>query len=424
MLPEKLQLHIEQLESRSGYQRQAALEILADYYEAILFPKLLLMLSDYVLINRQLAAQHLLRWKDRPEISKLCVDYFLELLAIKSRVRIVDGIEDILFNIVQEQLEYIRYIIQVKQGKLSRILFNHSQQYQWFNSEDLLALSKQAKDPIVRRYWIKYLGLQAKDFLLTELTNTKYKDVYFAILRLLVESNWHTRDILFDALHSRYYSIMEYALYYLKKENFDFLKYFNDYPIQSLDRKKIKVRLLQMILLKWDKMDFISKFTQLDQPEIAFSILYQGVRCNYLSMLECIKIIQEHSLKISFNSLLKLRPKDIIDLDNLENLLSLSDPQGSFHQKMVLTCSFPLWDALDWLTTQWAWVKTKEDESVMSSIFCDLLRKVEFRYYAPTWSELKKNTIYYKCNALAVKFGLEDQYAKSLANLRALLLKD
>lgn len=88
MLIEKFQTRINELYSYSGYERQAALNALADCFEPMLFSHLLVKLSDYVAVNRQLAAQHLLRWAERPEISTLCIDYFLDLLAIKKRIRL------------------------------------------------------------------------------------------------------------------------------------------------------------------------------------------------------------------------------------------------------------------------------------------------------------------------------------------------
>ena len=121
---ENLNAMIEQLYVRDGRQREIALKTIAHCYEPELFPHLLLKLSDYVAINRKLAAQHLLRWSERSEISYLCVDYFLDLIAIKERIRLADHIEDILFDKINSQLEYVRQIIEGKQGKLSRALFD------------------------------------------------------------------------------------------------------------------------------------------------------------------------------------------------------------------------------------------------------------------------------------------------------------
>lgn len=118
MTLEQLQQSINQLYWWDGHERQAALERLSNCYEPILFPHLLRKLSDYVPINRQLAAQHLLIWVERPEGADLCIDYFLDVYAIQKRIRIVGEVEDVLVNKVAQNLDKVKSILQLKQGKL------------------------------------------------------------------------------------------------------------------------------------------------------------------------------------------------------------------------------------------------------------------------------------------------------------------
>jgi hypothetical protein len=64
------------LRNYSGYIRQSTLEQIRDNYDEDLFPHLLDRLSDYVKSNRKLAVNHLERWREHPEFSKLCIRFF------------------------------------------------------------------------------------------------------------------------------------------------------------------------------------------------------------------------------------------------------------------------------------------------------------------------------------------------------------
>lgn len=421
---ETLNAMIEQLYMRDGRQREIALKTVAHCYEPELFPHLLLKLSDYVAINRKLAAQHLLLWSERPEISYLCIDYFLDLIAIRERIRLADHIEDILFDKTNNHLEYVRQIIEGRQGKLARALFEAAKKYNWFKQQELLDISKIAKDQVIRKYWIAHLLLQDREFLFATLHSTTSRDIALASLQKIIEKNWHTMFILQSGFESRYHGIMDYAYYYLKKENFDFKYYFETNNFNDLSPQKLKIRLLQLILLKWDKNYFIQILRSLEQPLMIFSLIYRAIKVKYLTLNESIIILQNHKLYFPVYLLLKLKDSNI-SIDDFEDLLSLSSESISFQERIQFTENFLLWESLDWLTRQWDLANSIDEERLLIPWISNLLIQIQYQYYSPViWNELQKANIYAKTYAFIVKFSLESQHLKAVEQLRTLLIKE
>ena len=124
MLEAQQQFYMQRLLAWNGHHRQDALEQLADCYETVLFPMLLKRLSDYVPINREMSAQHLVRWSERTDFSDLCVQYFEDVVAIQKRIRIVDAVEDLLLRKTSENLIAIENVFLKQQGKRPRLFLD------------------------------------------------------------------------------------------------------------------------------------------------------------------------------------------------------------------------------------------------------------------------------------------------------------
>ena len=77
------EIKLYKLRSYDGFTRQRMLEHLKHCFDAELFPHLLERLSDYVEINRQLAAQHVLEWSEHAEFSQLCIHHFLLIATLQ-----------------------------------------------------------------------------------------------------------------------------------------------------------------------------------------------------------------------------------------------------------------------------------------------------------------------------------------------------
>ncbi|MDC4312611.1 hypothetical protein OHV31_04890 [Acinetobacter baumannii] len=112
-----------------------------------------------VQVNRHLAARHLLEWAERSDCADLCITYFLDIEAIKGRIRIVGEIEDILMDKIHQNLDKVKLVLLSRQGKLSRALFNYIQSNQLIIESELLEIAKNANDQWIRHYWINFAGL-------------------------------------------------------------------------------------------------------------------------------------------------------------------------------------------------------------------------------------------------------------------------
>ena len=67
---------------------------------------------------------------------------FLDIEAIKGRIRIVGEIEDILMDKIHQNLDKVKLVLLSRQGKLSRALFNYIQSNQLIIESELLEIAK------------------------------------------------------------------------------------------------------------------------------------------------------------------------------------------------------------------------------------------------------------------------------------------
>lgn len=385
-----------QLRSYDGYIRQSTLEQLQDCYETALFPALLFRLSDYVPINQKLAAIHLQRWSERPEFSRLCVDYFLDIAAIQKRIRVVTEVEELLLKEVANNKSYLQDTLISLQGELPRILLVYIKKYQWVEHDYLIELCKVAKDQIVRKFWLDFIiQTQSNHELMIELQTSKFRDVQYRLFDVLYHRGVLTTDDLIKLWHSHYLSIMDYAYFALRQCQFDFKEYFTQYSIDSLNRQQLKIRAFQWILWKGDLPHFFHIIEKMESQKVAnalvlFALKQKNIKLNqYLEYFHSTQQIVSPSQFIKAKGYCDTQPT----LDELKQYLCLVEGSLSFQQKLDLTQGYSLWDQLYWFVTQQKFIETEKDqESFYYHLRCRL-QFLSYETYPPRWTVLQKNEV-------------------------------
>ena len=57
----------------------------------------------------------------------------------------------------------MQHTVSSEQGQLPRVLLNYIVEHQWIEQEQLLELSKVAKDQIVRKFWLDHITQNESD---------------------------------------------------------------------------------------------------------------------------------------------------------------------------------------------------------------------------------------------------------------------
>jgi hypothetical protein len=353
------------LRDYDGYARQRTLEHLKDCYEQELFPALLFRLSDYVEINRELAAQHFQRWSQRPEFTQLCIDHFLQIAAVQQRVRTVPEIENLLLNTVAKNKDYLQHTVSSEQGQLPRVLLNYIVEHQWIEQEQLLELSKVAKDQIVRKFWLDHIIQNESDQkLLFELKNSQFRDVQYYLFDVLYQRKILNTDDIIDLWHSRFLSVMDYAYFALRQQNFNFKNYFNQYPIELLSPQQVKIRAYQWVLFKGEQAQFFEIIEKIEIKTIANALVLFALKQKFIQFhqyLDYFTLTQQKLLPHNF-----IKAKVYSDtqptLDELKQYLSLVKDNLSLQQRLNLTQNYSLWDQLYWFVTQQEYIQTEKDQ--------------------------------------------------------------
>ncbi|MCU4417477.1 CbiQ family ECF transporter T component [Acinetobacter bereziniae] len=389
----ELESSLLKLNSYDGYLRQKMLKKFKDYFDSDLFPHLLYRLSDYVDVNRQLAAQHILRWSQRPEFSKLCVDYFYEISMLRNRDRTDLDSFNLLLSKIAENKAYLSETLINQQGKLPRILLNFIIDYQWIDESELFELCEFSKDQHIRAYWLEHL-IQHKsdDEILYKLKRSSYKDVKYRLFDFLYQKDLLTIDDLIIFWHSHFFSIMDYAYFTLRQKKFDFEDYFKTHPTEALSSYDAKIRAYQWILLKGDHDEFLSIIKQIHHPLIVNSILFSALRQKYIQISEYLSIYKNMQLRLSFSHLSKA--KKYLDvqptLDELIQYLSLITEEIGIQARLELVSGYNTWERLYWYVNQHDYITTNEDQSVFDIFVRHNLRHLKYAYGAMFFTESQK----------------------------------
>lgn len=419
---DEIRVKINQLYFWDGYQREAALRQLSGCFEPSLFPHLLRKLSDYVQVNRHLAARHLLEWAERSDCADLCITYFLDIEAIKGRIRIVGEIEDILMDKIHQNLDKVKLVLLSKQGKLSRALFNYAQSKQLIIESELLDIAKNANDQWLRRYWINFALQQNEDFLKSEFRLSKYVDVKKVLLNRLLELDALDNEILMIALNSANLSIIDFAIFVLKSRDFDFNEYFIQFQNNQLENGSVKKCLLQMLILEWNKQDFYLYIDNLNDKSILFMILYRALKMKYISLGEVINLFYRKQLKLPFYLLQKIA-KLSTELKEIDELYLLTTTPISFVQRLEFSENLSFWDKVEWLIHIEKYCQTDDEKDVLRDSIKILLNLAKYQYYSPLWKKDDKKIYWILFQNMGNVLNLVHIYPQEYENLKKLITK-
>lgn len=422
MSPEKLQQCINQLYCWDGYEREAALKRLKGCFEPVLFPHLLRKLSDYVPINRQLAAQHLLVWSEKAECIDLCIDYFLDVYAIQKRIRIVGEIEEILMQKIAHNLDRVKSILRFKQGKLARTLYRYVFDKRILSELELVEIAQYANDQGIRKYWIEFVSRQNIEFIAQQFLQTRYMDVKKATLYELQRQNGLNEATLLLALNSQYLSIIDIAIFELKKRNFDFSKYFEKFLMPlSLTQQEVKLGLLQMLLLKWDKQDFNLLIKHLNEFSALFYVLYKAMKLNYFDLGDVVLVLKEQQAKQPFYLLKKFALLERIQPRQLDELYQLTNQQLDLDERLEACDHFSFWNKFDWLICLWKYCHTNREKQILKERVETLLSEMRYQYYKPIWTKEEKSERAVLFATFCQVFNLTKQYQVECDKVQELL---
>lgn len=419
---DEIRVKINQLYLWDGYQREAALRQLSGCFEPSLFPHLLRKLSDYVQVNRHLAARHLLEWAERSDCADLCITYFLDIQAIKGRIRIVGEIEDILMDKINQNLDKVKLVLLSKQGKLSRALFNYVQSKQLIIESELLDIAKNANDQWLRRYWINFALQQNEDFLKSEFRISNYVDVKKVLLNRLLELDALDNEILMIALNSANLSIIDFAIFVLKSRDFDFNKYFIQFQNNQLENGRVKKCLLQMLILEWNKQDFYLYIDKLNDKSILFMILYRAVKIKYISLGEVINLFYRKQLKLPFYLLQKIA-KLSTELKEIDELYLLTTTPINFIQRLEFSENLSFWDKVEWLIHIEKYCQTDDEKDVLRESIKMVLNLAKYQYYSPLWKKDDKEIYWTLFQNMGNVLKLVHIYPQEYENLKKLITK-
>lgn len=385
---------LQSLRYYDGYARQRTLEDLKDCYEQELFPALLFRLSDYVEINRELAAQHIQRWSQRPEFAQLCIDHFLQIAAVQQRVRTVPEIENLLLNTVAENKDYLQRTVIFEQGQLPRVLLNYIVEHQWIKQEQLLELSKIAKDQIVRKFWLDHITQNESDQkLLFELKNSQFRDVQYYLFDILYQRKILNTDDIIELWHSRFLSVMDYAYFILRQQNFNFKDYFNQYPIELLSPQQVKIRAYQWVLFKGEQAQFFEIIEKIEIKPIANALVLFALKQKFIQFYQYLDYFALTQQKLLPHNFIKAKVYSDTQptLDELKQYLSLVKDNLSLQQRLDLTQGYSLWDQLYWFVTQQEYIQTEKDRQDFYYHLRCRLQFLSYEIYPPRWTVIQKD---------------------------------
>lgn len=381
------------LKSYDGYTRQKMLKKLQQCFEPELFPHLLYRLSDYVEVNRHLAAEHILRWSKRPEFSKLCSDYFFEISMLQNRDRTDSDSLKLLLSEVSSNRVYLSETLINKQGKLPRILLKFILQYQWIEEYELLQFCGLAKDQHIRAFWLKQLIQHKTDEeVLYQLKQSSYRDVQYRLFDFLYQKDVLTTDDLILFWHSKFLTIMDYAYFALRSKNFNFEMYFKAHPVEQLSTFDVRIRAHQWMLLKGDLTEFYTIIEQVNQPLIVDSILSLALKQKYIEIDQYFSFYRKMGRKLHFYHLSKAKKylSEKPSLDELIHYSSFIDDGISFHQRLELVNGSNFADQLYWYVKQHDYIETIEDQQLLGSYVRQNLQNLKYAIYGVQWTESQK----------------------------------
>ena len=377
------------LKDYSGYIRQKTLESLANCFDAELFPHLLNRLSDYIPINRQLAAEQITKWSERPEFSQLCMVHFLEITTLQKRERTEQRVFQLLLEKIGQNQKVLQEGLTEQQGLLPRELLKFTIQQQWIESAVLFELCKNAKDQHVRAHWLENLILNQNDIeLIAELKETKYRDVKYRLFDVLYQRQALKTDDLIDMWHSPYVSVMDYAYFTLRQQKFDFNNYFLKNPLHTLTHAQARIRACQWIMMKGDLAQFYQILDQVENHIIVKALMKYAVKQQYIQFEQYLNYFQNIRQKLVLADVLKTKKlsKHHLNVDELQQMTLLLDDEVTLQQKLDWVEDLHVWDKLYWYVIQFSHDQTLEEKALFRQVTDHLMLNMQYITHSPAWS--------------------------------------
>lgn len=373
----------EKLYSYDGYVRENTLKQLKNCFEPELFPHLLRKLGDYVDINRQLAYTHLKNWSNRADFAKVCLTYFVEIQIVQKRERTIQGVEQLLFNAIDQNLTELKSIILNHPSQISRALYQYIKDHQKLSEEECIQLAQHTKDQLIRRDWINYVLQQEIEYIKYQFYTSKYVDVKKEIIYFLVEKNELDESILIEAFNLPHLCIVDSATFALKKRNFNFHVYFGRFPLTKLTPHQLRLRAYQIVFLGWDISEFFHVVSKIHHKKMIFPILAKAYKLKYLNTQNIIHFLQQQNLRYSYSLLKPIVSNKTIE--NMETIYSLCDEKIKIETCLEIYNDLSFWEKLRWLCKIYLYIETENEKQVIFFKLKNLLRLLQYQHYLPLW---------------------------------------
>lgn len=385
-------ISILKLKSYDGYLRQEMLEKFQQNFQPALFPHVLNRLSDYVPINRKLAATHIQEWSERTEFSKLCIDHFYEIATLQKRERTEEEIFTLLLCKVKNDKAYLVETLTQQQGILSRILLEFIIKYEWIDSDELFELCRNAKDQKVRAHWLEQIiQYESNLALILILKSSSFREVQYRLFDILYKRNALNTEDLVLMWQSSFISVMDYASFALRQIDFDFERYFTENPISALSISHLRIRAYQWILLKEDIIEFFKIIEQIDQSLIVNSVLFFALKQKYIQVDQYLSFYQKSGRKLYFYQLSKARKylQNKLSLDELDRylLIMVTKDEVNFQQRLKLVEGYNIGDQLYWFIQQIQYIQTTQDQKFFENHLQEKLTHLKNAAYGLKWTE-------------------------------------
>ena len=279
----------------------------------------------------------------------------------------------------------MQHTVSSEQGQLPRVLLNYIVEHQWIEQEQLLELSKVAKDQIVRKFWLDHITQNESDpKLLFELKHSQFRDVQYHLFEVLFQRKILNTDDIIELWHSCFLSVMDYAYFALRQQNFDFENYFNKHPITLLSSQQMKIRAYQWVLFKGEQAQFFEIIEKIEIISIANALVLFALKQNFIQLYQYLDYFTLTQQKLLPHQFFKAKVYSATQptLGELEQYLQLTKVDISFEHILNLTQNYDLWDQVYWFVTQQKYVQTEEEQQN----FDDQVKyRLQFLHYRIWW---------------------------------------
>lgn len=383
------------LRSYDGHIRQAVLESMKECFDSELFPHLLWRLNDYVGINQKLAADHVQRWAVRQEFSAVCAQYFLEIAALKNRLRINQDVFHLLLAGVGKNKEYLKESLTQKQGRLPRVILAFILEYQWLVEDELMSLCEHANDQLVRKHWLDKIMQTGAEQQLSFLRNAQQKDVQYTLFNALWHTNILTVNDLIQFWHSPYLAVMDYADFALRQKNFDFDQYFQEHPIQDLSQRSLRLRAYQWVIRRGSQAEFFNIIQALDNQVIANAVMKSALKRKFVNFEQVISYYHRTGQKLTFHFFSKIRhiSGQQLSLHEMERFIALMDEPIPLLQRLELAAGYNAWEQLYWYALHWNFIQNENEQMIYDAFVQRQLWHLNYAIYPPHWQQRQKQKL-------------------------------